>query len=331
NCDSPGGAGYGDVMDQAFEEALLSDPRFEDWADLRTTRHQPALARTLEACYAAWRANGNAERPERPRVVITDWHDVTSLPDIQITTEALTAWGMDIEFADPRKLELDGDTLVKDSRPVDLVYKRAITKELVQEPDAQALLTAYEAGTVCMVNSPRSPIVGNKKIMAVIQEPSILSRLSPAQRAAVKRFLPWTAILREGKTTIQGYKVDLGEFVRHNKDKLVLKPAQSYGGKDVYLGQDTEEEAWQRLVDENIGDNTWVVQEMVKIPKELFPVIEEDEVTMRLLNVNINPFVFGGTFAGAYTRISRSNVINVASGGGIVPTKTIEPLDDGEL
>lgn len=327
NCDSPGGPGYGDVIAEAFRGHLLDSGRLGTWYRVTEQRRVPPLARTLKRCYDAWRKG--RDHPEDPFVVLADWRDVDSRPDIEITTRRFGDLGLEAAMADPRDLTLDGDRLMLEDRQVDVIYKRVIVEELVREPAARDLVEAYKAGAVCMVNAPRSCIVGNKKILALLHRPGIQRELTPEQRVAVDRFVPWTKILQPGKTRVEGYTVHLRDFVLDNKNRLVLKAAQGYGGRQVHLGFETSEEEWGHLVDSHIEDGTWVVQELVDIPKELYPVVDDGQVYMKLLNVNINPFVFGGEYAGAYTRVSTESVINVSHGGGIVPTMTIQDIEEG--
>lgn len=322
NCDSPGGAGYGDVIHEAFLEVIKRNPELVDGYEIPASSRIHALKETLVACYDAWRED--RDRPASPYVVLADWPDVGSRPDIDITVERLSAMGLEVAFADPRTLALDGDDLVHDGRRVDVLYKRVITDELIEADGAGAILDAYRAGTICMVNAPRSMIVGNKKIMAALRRDDVQAAMRPVERRAVDRFVPWTAVLEEGPVEIDGLIVDLRDLVLDNQDELVLKAARSYGGRDVHLGADMDPEAWGHLVDEHLGDD-WVVQRRASIPKGLYPQVTGDRVELAPLNVNVNPFVFGGRYAGAYTRISPENVINVSHGGGLVPTVTVEP------
>jgi hypothetical protein len=41
--------------------------------------------------------------------------------------------------------------------------------------------------------------------------------------------------------------------------------------------------------------------------------------------VNLNPYLFGGTYAGSFVRLSKSSIINVTAGGGMVPVFVLEP------
>lgn len=327
NCDSPGGTGYADMIHRGFLEMFAQNDMGRDWV-VSNRRRQLHLAEALSACYADWRGRGHLDRPENPYIIVSDWRDVGSLPDIDITIGHLREEGYDVDFADPRDLELKGGELWFQGKRVDVVYKRVIVKELVHEPAAQALAEAYKAGTVCMVNSPRSVIVGNKKILAALRRPDVLAIMNPEERQVIRDTVPWTEVLRDDTAEFRDFVIELKPFVQNNKDRLVLKAAQSYGGKDVFLGFETDATTWHSLIEEHIRDNAWIVQELVDIPKELFPEVGAEQVNMRLMNVNINPLAFGGRYSGCYTRISEKNVINVSFGGGMVPTMTLEPREE---
>lgn len=325
NTDSPAGPGYGDVVQTGLEAMVERNPHLGEGLVLPGERRVPALCDTLLECYHAWRGQAEGQHPSKPRIAIADWRDVDSRADMDLIADRLQARGLDASFADPRDLALDGDRLVHDGEPVHLVYKRVIVDELVEDPNARALAHAYEAGTVCMANPPRSVLAGDKRAMALLATEPFQQRLTAPQRAAVDQFLPWTRILEAGKTTIEGYTVNTRDFVLDNKDRLVLKAAVSYGGQDVVMGPSVDDESWGSLVDEHIKTGRWVVQELVGVPKGIFPRIDEEGVNLQTLNVNVNPFVFGGAYGGSYTRVSAEDVINVAAAGGLAATVTLDP------
>ncbi len=328
NCDSPGGTGYADTIHQGFL-SMVDRNGLANSFDISSRNRLLHLQETLRACYDEWRSNGHEDHPAEPFVAVSDWRDVGTIPDINITIDHLRQSGLDCVFADPRDFETRDDGLYLGDRRVDLIYKRVIVKELVADDDAKGMGQAYVDGKVCLVNSPRSVIVGNKKILAAIRLPEIMARLSPIERQAINDFVPWTEILRDDKVDFHGFKVNLRDFVLDNKEQLVLKAAQSYGGRDVFLGFETSDEDWAGLVDKHIEGGKWIVQQLVKIPKELFPEVKDGQVNMNLMNVNINPLAFGGRYAGSYTRLSKKNVINVSYGGGMTATMTLEPRENG--
>lgn len=325
NCDSPGGTGYADVIHRSFLDMFDRNEMGTEY-DVSDRQRLLHLYETITKCYSEWRQG--RDHPEEPFVVVSDWRDVSTIPDINITIEHMSECGMEATFADPRDFELRDDGLYLNGRRVDVVYKRVISKELALDPDSSALRDAYIQGKVCLINSPRAVIVGNKKILAALRRPEVMAMFNGIEREAIRDYVPWTETLEDRQAEFHGFQVNLRDFVTDNKDQLVLKAAQSYGGKDVFLGFETSEEDWIALMNEHIGDGTWIVQQLVSIPKELFPVLHDDSVQMDLMNVNINPLVFGGSYAGAYTRLSKNNVINVSYGGGMTAAMTIELVND---
>jgi uncharacterized circularly permuted ATP-grasp superfamily protein len=137
--------------------------------------------------------------------------------------------------------------------------------------------------------------------------------------------------------TYGNWTIDLLSFVADNRERLVLKPASDYGGHAVALGMETPPDRWERIIAEHAERTDFIVQEYVPVPEEMFPVIEDGHVQMRLKRFNINPFGIGGRYAGSITRISDRAVVNVSAGGGLLPSvigrhkrRLLAEEDDGE-
>ena len=67
-----------------------------------------------------------------------------------------------------------------------------------------------------------------------------------------------------------------------------------------------------------------MVQEYVDIPEMRVPMVHKKKTVFRWKKVNMNPYVFGGRYAGALARLSDASVINVSRGGGLIPTITYQ-------
>ena len=132
--------------------------------------------------------------------------------------------------------------------------------------------------------------------------------------------IPWTRILRPGRTSYGEWVVDLVQFVSDNRERLVLKPASDYGGQGVHLGIETEAAEWDTMLETHAERGDFVVQEYIPVPEEMFPTVEDGHIQMRLKRFNINPFGIAGRYAGMITRISDHAVINVSAGGGLLPS-----------
>ena len=206
-----------------------------------------------------------------------------------------------------------------------LVYRRVITRELLQQYEqVTEFIQCMKEGLVCCCNSFRSYIGGNKKVLSLISNPRFQEIFSKKELKLIKLTIPWTEILADNVAYFGGKRINLRDFITENKDLLVLKPANMYGGKNVYIGLETDQETWERVMNQHIADESWVVQEYVEIPTDIYPEIVEG-ISFKRKNVNINPFALLGKYSGTITRVSDSAVINVSAGGGLVPTLGAEP------
>lgn len=320
NSDAPAGFGYGDRMARVFEQL----PVFQEFARRMRVGYLPSGGPLVDAVLAVWKQRGGSGSPT---VAIMDWADVKTRADQEILREAFAARGLDCFLADPRGAELRDGRLWAEGRAVDLVYRRAVLSELVaREDEVRAFLESYRDGRVVFVNSLRCHLSEDKAFLALVTDEA-QRLLSEDERRFVAGIVPWTRKLEERRTEKDGAAIDLVPFVLANRAQLVLKPAHGYGGRSVFVGDETEPSAWEAAIREGLGA-AWIVQERVVIPEEPFPIFEGGKLEIESLKVNANPFYAAGAEVGAVTRASRSSVINVSAGGGSVPTFVVEAAAD---
>jgi len=318
NCDSPAGTAYADVLEDGFRGILNSYPFLDHWK-IEYINRQERFLHSLISCYKEFRKT-HPDFPAKPTIAIVDWEEVSTASEFELVKEFFEAKGYPTIITSPQKFKIDGANMAVDSQPIHLIYRRVITRELIQKLDeVQAFVHGVKKGLACMCNPFRSYIVGNKKVLALLTDHRLQNIYDREELEVIRRAIPWTKIMADMKVTYDGYTVNLHNFVSDNKDKLVLKPASSYGGKDVFLGRETDQQTWDKVIDENIESEDWVVQQYVNIPQEIFPEIKEN-VSMKLKKVNINPFAFLGKYGGTISRVSDKSIINVSAGGGLVPT-----------
>lgn len=321
NCDSPAGTAYSDVMEEGFRQFLDRYPVLDDWKFHYYMRQEQLLI-ALHTCYKEFSQGKNTKR--NPTIAIVDWDDVSTYSEFELLKEYFETREFPTLIASPQKLKIKNDKLTFNDEPIDIIYRRVITRELMKKKDDVAdFIEAVKRGMVCMANPFRSYIVGNKKVLAILTNPKYQGIFNREQLKVIRECLPWTQVLSRDKALFNDFTVDLRNFIYDNKNKLVLKPASSYGGKDVHLGFETDDETWHRIVEENIDSEDWIVQQFVNIPEEIFPELKGGGVSMKLKKVNINPFAISGKYAGTISRISDNSVINVSAGGGLIPTLTV--------
>lgn len=312
NSDAPAGFGYSDRSARVFQEL----PVFREFASQVPVSYLPSGDRLVAAVVSVWQRRGGRGAPG---IAIMDWSDVKTRADQEILREVFVAQGFDCFLADPRGAELRGGRLWAEGKRVDIVYRRAVLKELVaREDEVRPFLEAYRDGAAVFVNSLRCHLSEDKAFLALMTDES-QGLLSDDERRFVSAIVPWTRKLEERRTERNGRTLDLLPYVLENREGLVLKPAHGYGGQSVFVGDETESGAWEAAVHQGLGA-AWIVQERVAIPEEAFPVFEGGRLSLEQLKVNANPFYVAGAAVGAVTRASRSSVINVSAGGGSLPT-----------
>jgi len=325
NCDSPAGIAYADVLEDGFRELFREFPLFESWK-ITYTRRQDLLLKSLLLCYAEYRSRIRS-MPEKPVIAIVDWEEVSTYSEFELLEKHFTGKGYKTVICSPQQFTVKNGRAMVHDEEVHLVYRRVITRELLQKYDQVGeFIQCIKDGLVCCCNSFRSYIVGNKKVLSLILDPRFQGIFSRKELKMIKETVPWTKILADNEVSFRDKRVHLRDFILENKDLLVLKPSNMYGGKNVYIGLETRQETWERVMNQQIEDESWVVQEYVDIPTDIYPEIG-DGISFKRKYVNINPFALQGKYSGAITRVSDSAVINVSAGGGLVPTLGADLVD----
>lgn len=317
NGESPAGSGYGETLAGIFSEL----PVMQEFSKRFEVHTYPLSAKLLDALVTSYLDWGGTSR--RPQMAIVDWREVPTWSEFEILQARFEAMGVPVELADPRNLVFDGKILSANGKKIDLVYRRILMNDIVARPaECRALVSAYEAGAVCVANHFRCKIPHVKAYFAVLTDERNSSLFSFDERQLIRKHVPWTRVVADVPTGHFGEHVELLSFVRREREKLVLKPSDEYGGSGVTLGWETSESAWDAAIEKAISGNhgCWVVQERIPIRREVFPHVEPDgQVAFRDLLVDFAPYLFRGKLAGFLTRLSATGLANVTSGGGQVP------------
>jgi hypothetical protein len=315
NSDSPAGVVWTDL----HEEVFLGSPVMSDhpWsADLGRCDCRRLLIDGLLDAFTDFGLN------QQPVAAITDWSDAGAWPEFEIVQRCFQKRGVAAVVVDPHVFELRGDTLYADGTAVNLVYRRAIIRELHEkreDPGVRDLLEAYRRGLVCVVNPFRAKVSGSKACLALLSDARFDRFFNDEQNAVRRAHVPWTRVLRDDTVDFEGLRWDLFELARKNREVFVIKPTSGYGGRDVMIGLETEPGAWDERLDHAAEHPVeWTLQAYVDIPEEEFPLMDPDLV-FEPRKVNLNPYLFGGRYAGSFVRLSTNSVINVSVGGGMAP------------
>jgi uncharacterized circularly permuted ATP-grasp superfamily protein len=322
NAESPGGPGYSHRLADVFASTPIMT-RFQD--SFRVRRHR-TIERLLEALLETYREWGGRARP--PQMAIVDWREVPTWSEFELLRDAFVAAGVPTVVCDPRDLIFEQGRLRAQDAVVDLVYRRVLVSDIVARGDeCRALVDAYAAHAVCVANALRCKLPQKKTFFAVLTDERF-SRLfeSDAEQQMVRRHVPWTRRLRAGWTTRDGERIDLLEYARAQRERLVLKPSDEYGGAGVQLGWELRSTDWEDALAAALKDvgQVWILQERIKVLRELFPTCDGTQVTHRDMLVDLAPYLFRGRLSGYLTRLSATGLANVTSGGGQVASFIVE-------
>ncbi|MFC1851568.1 hypothetical protein ACFL27_15365 [candidate division CSSED10-310 bacterium] len=319
NTDSPGGPMYSDVQTALIEQTAVMDEMRQNY-HFSSDRFIPQILYNLLRAYREW-----GGKKELPNIAIVSDKGAT-YPEFLIIVEDFRRQGFQTVFSTPQEITYHNNVAYAGNLPLDIIYRRGWIRNWTDVyDDIKPLRKAYADGNVCVVNSIRSVIGTIKSLLEHLQDPEIMKIYSAAEKEVVLRHVPWTRLLTERKTNdINGQTVDLFTYTQQNRECLVIKPMDLYGGKGVCVGPVSSQADWEAALQlAATTDQKYVVQEYVPIPEEELPEIEED-VVWKSKKLNQNFYAFGGLHAGGMCRTSEAAVINISAGGGLCPMVIVE-------
>jgi hypothetical protein len=326
NAESPAAIAYGDVLSEIF----LDLPLMQEFTRRYSVRPLPARDRLWRALLEAYRAWGGSGEPQ---IAIVDWKGLPTHSEFVLFQRYFAEQGLDSVICAPEDLRYENGTLHLDGRPIDLIYKRVLTSELLQRLGDTVLehpiVRAYRDHKVCIANNFRAKLLHKKSIFALLSDEAVdeAAGVDAEQRDLLRRHIPWTRFVEPGRTTYDGREIDLLPFLQAERERLVLKPNDEYGGKGISIGWETDAAAWAEAV-RVACDEPFVVQERVHIAYEDYPAWRGDHLEIGRRLVDTDPFLFGTDVQGCLTRLSSVTLLNVTAGGGsTAPTLVIDPAD----
>ncbi|HKW35426.1 MAG TPA: circularly permuted type 2 ATP-grasp protein [Candidatus Acidoferrum sp.] len=323
NGESPAGAGYAETLAEIFSEL----PMMLQFTRKYEVYRYSLSAKLLEALLQSYRDWGGSA--QKPQIAIVDWEEVPTWSEFEILRARFEKLGIPTLIADPRQLEWDGKSLTIGEKRIDLAYRRVLINDIVAKPtECSALLRAYTAGAVCVANNFRCKIPHVKAFFGVLTDEQNGALFSLSERELIRKHIPWTRVVADVQTAHYGEHVELLAFVRKERENLVLKPSDEYGGSGVTLGWETSEAAWDEAIERALTakNGAWIVQERIPIRREVFPyIVQRGRVDYRDMLVDFAPYLFRGKLCGFLTRLSSTGLANVTSGGGQVPAFRVAP------
>jgi uncharacterized circularly permuted ATP-grasp superfamily protein len=323
NGESPAGVAYADSATAIFESLPVMQ-KFSERYSVSGFEGRSKMLDVLLQCYEEFLGR----KPEKPpTIAIVDLKGLPTQKEFELFKDYFESRGYASLIAAPDELEFSNGKLSSNGTDIDIVYKRLLVNEYLPiMKEAPALIDAYRAGGVCVVNSFQGKIVHKKAIFAVLTDEKYASLFDEAELTAIHDHVPWTRRVAAGKTINHDEEIDIVEWTRRNASQLALKPSDDYGGHGIVLGWTSSESEWDDAIQHALDNGDYLVQQRVKTAKERFPMITDEAGNWEMVEqlVDLDPLLFLGKAEQAFTRLSSNELANVTAGGGMVPTFIIE-------
>jgi hypothetical protein len=262
-------------------------------------------------------------RPEGQVVLVDPKYSIDGPDEMQGLVDFYQErYGITVLHADASELHLRGDEVYYGDSRVDLAYRDASVLDLMDLAEEGVDIAPMRA--LLRENRVVSSIAAEldqKSCFEVFTDPVLADKLlTEAEQQVMRRHVLWTRILSGRKTTLPGGKEsDLLEYVRSNRETLVLKPNRSYGGEGVQVGPSMDQGAWETAIDSALADESdrWVAQETAHIPRKSFHVLD-DKGELQLVPFNVVMGIAPSHYGVAMlVRASQGRIVNIAQQGGL--------------
>jgi len=311
NAETPAAGAFNDIL----ADVTLGLPVMRLFLKKYEVRPLPARHLIMHALLESYRAWSGTR--DKPRIAILDWREVPTYNEFIIHMEYLRSQGLECVIADPREVEYTNGKLYAGDMQVDLIYKRVLITELVERGGLEhPVVRAVRDGAVCMVNPFRCKILHKKASLAVLSDERNAHMFSETETGSIRAHIPWTRVVEERHTMFHDADVDLLPFLQTNRERLVLKPNDEYGGSGIVLGWDVTDSEWESSLRLAMAE-PYIVQERIILPEEPYPSLIDGKVVVSDRIVDTAPFVYHGSFMDSVlTRLSSDPLVNVTAGSG---------------
>lgn len=223
------------------------------------------------------------------------------------------AKGIETLIVDLRDLRYENGRLRYGESPIDMVYRRVTTAELVEKAEeALPFIEAYFDNAFVCIGSMRSQIIHNKLAFAILHEES--SFLTEEEIRFVENHIPMTGSLTKEK---------IQEIVKE-KDRYIVKPSDSRGSEGVYVGRDYSAEEYGKILSD-LAKAPAIYQTFIDAdPMDFVFFDEEGKFRIESFVPLMGMFIYMEEFQGIYTRVGAEHIISGRTSYFVAPNLEVK-------
>ena len=140
-----------------------------------------------------------------------------------------------------------------------------------------------------------------RKLQSLIEHKTGVVLYHREENAFVAEHIPYTEELRDDTILKFG--------ILDEKEKWIIKPKNSYGARGIFAGVSCTQEQWETAVNENKNAN-YVMQQFI-MPYQTYNIdFHKENDALRKYSNLTGLYVYGGKFAGVYSRQSNKEIIS---------------------
>ncbi|MBS4539048.1 glutathionylspermidine synthase family protein [Clostridium sp. D2Q-11] len=246
-----------------------------------------------------------------PAIAIVDFVSKSSMEEFIEFRDRFRKRGLWCEIISPDELEYKDGYLYSGNKMIDIVYRRLVTKDLMDnKDDINDFIEGIKSSNTTIIGPLKSQIVHNKIIFKILQEEETLNLLTEEERNFVIRHIPFTKELDLAN-------LDIDEIIK-NKGKYIIKPMDFYASKGVYAGKEHSKEKWEQYL-KQCNDNNYLIQEYFNPPETEMIDFEEGSTLKSFKNIT-GLYIYNENFYGVYSRVGKKAIISGIHDGYTLPT-----------
>lgn len=223
--------------------------------------------------------------------------------------------GHNCKIANLKDLERKKDGLYIEDMKIDLVYRRLVTSDLIENQDiGKDLIDSYLNDEIVMIGSFRSTLFYTKDIFRILRLEQSKEILNKEENDFIKRHIPFTEKIV--------YERDKEKLVE-NKDMYILKPIQGYASHGIYVGKEHSKEEFSKIL-EKIKDKDYIYQEYYIVKPLNFLKMKGNEAELEKFSYVTGLFAYNKKFIAPYMRVGNAALISSAREYYVVSSLKIE-------
>ncbi len=252
--------------------------------------------------YRQWCQFHHRHQKRHPQIAIVDLFSSEPPSEFIEFKKAFEKNGYPCVVVDARDLSLRNGRLSTEGKEIDVVYRRLVTWEMVENKDTiEPLIEAILTDAVCLVGPVRSQIPHNKRFFAVLHDEKATNFLNAREREFVRRHVPYTAKL--SNTDDEQWQ----DWIK-NKDHLIIKPDDRYASFGVFAGRDYAAHEWEEKLETAVSQS-YLIQQYCSVPRVDMAVFSDQEPVFQPFYYLIGCFLYNGVFQGPYIRVGSHSII----------------------